>query len=115
ALQDALKAILTKVVQKQTNERLDLVSDVLDDIQLYKAGISGVVYCTYAVRPTSLQIPATGGTVSATVDTDASCPWNVFDLPAWAHASGSGPGPGAVTITADPNPTVTPRSVIVTV
>src|SRR5262249_12896517 len=40
ALQDALKAIGTKIVQKETDERLDLVSDVLDNIALYKVGNS---------------------------------------------------------------------------
>ncbi len=113
ALHESLRAILTKVAQGQPTERFDLIADELEYVGLSRIANSPV--CTYVVSPTVLQVPATGGTVSAFVNTTQSCPWSVVGLPSWAHSIASGSGPGAAAITVDPNSNSTPRSVPISV
>jgi uncharacterized protein (TIGR03437 family) len=61
--------------------------------------------CTYSVAPASLQAPASGGDLTASVQTAAFCPWTVSGLPSWITVSGasSGTGSGSVTLVVAPN------------
>ena len=54
--------------------------------------------CTYSVSPTTLQAPASGVTLIASVQTAPSCPWAVSGLPAWITASAASSGPASATV-----------------
>ena len=57
--------------------------------------------CTYAIEPTAVSVPVTGGTVSTQVKTAAGCAWTATsDQPWLVLGETSGKGPAAVTATA---------------
>lgn len=58
----------------------------------------GTLPCTYAVSPLTSQVGASGGTVTLTITTGASCAWSVTGLPAWITVSGSSTGTGTATV-----------------
>jgi uncharacterized protein (TIGR03437 family) len=55
--------------------------------------------CTYAATPAALTAAASGGDVTAAVETGSGCEWAVQSLPDWIAVSGSGTGSGAATVT----------------
>ncbi|MGO9094119.1 MAG: hypothetical protein ACLQGV_02760 [Bryobacteraceae bacterium] len=55
--------------------------------------------CTYSVNPTELNATASGGSLTATIQTGAGCGWAVEDLPSWITISGSAQGSGSATVT----------------
>ena len=61
--------------------------------------------CTYSVSPTTLQAPASGGNLTVSIQTAASCPWAVSGLPGWitVSAASSGPGSASVALAVFPN------------
>jgi uncharacterized protein (TIGR03437 family) len=54
--------------------------------------------CTYSVSPTTLQAPASGGNLTVSIQTAASCPWAVSGLPGWITASAASSGPGSASL-----------------
>jgi sugar lactone lactonase YvrE len=54
--------------------------------------------CTYSVSPTALQAPASGGNLTVSVQTTASCSWAVSGLPTWITVSGASSGTGSATV-----------------
>ena len=72
--------------------------------------------CTYSVSATTLQAPASGGNLTVSVQTAASCAWTVTGPPSWITVSGasSGAGPATVTLVAVPN-TGAARSAMVSI
>ena len=57
--------------------------------------------CTFAVAPTSFNLPATGGNDTISVTTTAGCGWTAQSNAPWLTVSPSGgSGSGAVTLTA---------------
>ena len=73
--------------------------------------------CTYSVSPTTLQAPASGGTVTLSIQTAASCPWAVSGLPGWMVVSGasSGAASASVALAVSPNNSGAPLSATVLV
>ena len=73
--------------------------------------------CTYSVSPTALQFPASGGSLTVGIQTNASCAWAVSGLPGWMTVSGasSGSGSASVSLAAGPNNTGAPLSAIIVV
>jgi uncharacterized protein (TIGR03437 family) len=73
--------------------------------------------CTYSVSPTTLQAPASGGTVTVSIQTAASCPWAVSGLPGWIAVSGasSGANSASVALAVVPNNSGAPLSATVLV
>jgi uncharacterized protein (TIGR03437 family) len=61
--------------------------------------------CAYSVSPTTSQAPASGGSLTVSIQTGASCPWAVSGLPGWITVSGasSGAGAGSVSLVVAPN------------
>ena len=60
--------------------------------------------CSYTVAPPSQNVPAAGGTTSATVSTSGACAWSTTGVPSWISvAGGSGSGNGTVNFTAQAN------------
>ena len=60
--------------------------------------------CSYAVAPASQNVPAAGGSTSATVSASSGCAWSTTGVPAWISVTGgSGNGNGTVNFTAQPN------------
>ncbi|MGO9094120.1 MAG: hypothetical protein ACLQGV_02765 [Bryobacteraceae bacterium] len=55
--------------------------------------------CTYAVSPTVLNATASGGILTATIQTSAGCGWSVQNLPGWIAIFGSAQGTGSSTVT----------------
>jgi uncharacterized protein (TIGR03437 family) len=55
--------------------------------------------CTYAVSPTALRAPASGGNLTIGIQTVASCPWAVSGLPSWVTVSAASSGAGFATFT----------------
>jgi uncharacterized protein (TIGR03437 family) len=55
--------------------------------------------CTYSVGSTSLVAPASGAYFNLSIQTGASCPWEVSALPGWITVSGAFAGSGSSTIT----------------
>jgi uncharacterized protein (TIGR03437 family) len=55
--------------------------------------------CAYAVTPESLSVPASGGNVTANIQTSSSCAWAVQSLPDWIQLSGDATGSGSATVT----------------
>jgi hypothetical protein len=77
------------------------ISNNTTGVPLYVTGTG----CAYTVTPTSTAFSATGGNASFTIQTDASCPWTIANLPGWIAVSSasSGTGPGTVTLAATAN------------
>jgi hypothetical protein len=62
--------------------------------------------CAFVMTPSSLVIPAAGGTQTINVFAPAGCGWSVTTFPTWMTVgSGSGSGNGTITVTAQPNHT----------
>jgi uncharacterized protein (TIGR03437 family) len=56
--------------------------------------------CTYSVTPTTLQAPASGGSLTpVSIQTTASCTWAVTGLPSWITVSGASSGAGSAAVT----------------
>jgi uncharacterized protein (TIGR03437 family) len=55
--------------------------------------------CTYTVSPNVLNATASGGNLTASIQTGAGCGWSVGDLPSWITVSGSAQGSGSATVT----------------
>jgi hypothetical protein len=55
--------------------------------------------CTYSVSPTSLTVPATGGTFTVQVTTGSSCEWTTKSNNGWLKVSPGGSGSGTVMLT----------------
>lgn len=61
--------------------------------------------CSYTVAPGSQNVPAAGGSASATVSTAGGCAWSTTGVPSWISVTGgNGSGNGTVTFTAQANP-----------
>jgi uncharacterized protein (TIGR03437 family) len=54
--------------------------------------------CTYAVSPTSLQAPASGGGLTVSIQTTASCSWTVSDFSSWISVSSASSGAGSANV-----------------
>jgi uncharacterized protein (TIGR03437 family) len=54
--------------------------------------------CTYSVSPTTLQAPASGGSLNVGIQTAASCTWAVSGLPGWMTVSGASSGAGSASV-----------------
>ena len=54
--------------------------------------------CNYAIGTSGLSVPALGGNIGITVQTDVGCPWSIGNLPAWLTVSGSNQGTGPSTV-----------------
>jgi len=61
--------------------------------------------CAYSVSPTTLHVPASGGTSTINIQTAAPCTWVVSGLPGWIAVSGPplGAGPAPVPLAFSPN------------
>ena len=55
--------------------------------------------CTYLVSPTMLQVPASGGDSTVSIQTAAPCSWAVSGLPGWITFFGASSGAGSATVT----------------
>jgi hypothetical protein len=68
--------------------------------------------CTYAINPTSITVPATGGSgPGVTVTAGAGCPWTAVSQVPWiVITTGQGTGDGVVQGTVAPNTTGVPRT-----
>ena len=68
--------------------------------------------CTFAISPTSQDIPQAGGAGSVTVTTEAACGWTATSGAPWitVTAGASGNGGGSVQFSVDVNATGAPRS-----
>jgi hypothetical protein len=66
------------------------------------AGPAQLTVCAYAIGPTAIDVPGTGGSGSLTITTAAGCQWTATSSAGWLAVSGSagGSGSGAVTWTA---------------
>jgi uncharacterized protein (TIGR03437 family) len=73
--------------------------------------------CTYSVSPTAFQFPASGGSLTVGIQTNASCAWAVSGLPGWMTVSGasSGAGSASVNIAVVPNNSGVPLGAIIVV
>jgi hypothetical protein len=75
----------------------------------YESGYSNeVVYtppsCTYSINPSSASFPASGGSGSVLVSTQAGCNWGTSAAPSWVTVnSGSGLGNGTMGYMVSPN------------
>jgi uncharacterized protein (TIGR03437 family) len=79
------------------------ISDVLNNaVRILTPSASA---CTFSVTPTSLQVPASGGNLTVSIQTSASCAWTISGLPSWIAVSGSasGTGPATITLIVTPN------------
>lgn len=66
--------------------------------QIFSVTQDGVP-CSYSITPTSLTFPASGGSVSVTVDTRVDCQWSAASSCSWVAVSkASGTGSGSVTV-----------------
>jgi uncharacterized protein (TIGR03437 family) len=73
--------------------------------------------CTYSVSPTALQFPASGGSLTVSVQSAASCPWAVSGVPGWitVSAASSGADSASLSLAVGPNNTGVPLSAIIVV
>jgi hypothetical protein len=68
----------------------------------YRANFNALT-CTYAVSPSSVPMPLTGGQVAITVTAPANCPWSAHSNHSWIQGSATGrTGNGTVTFTVSP-------------
>ncbi|MGH9542622.1 MAG: BACON domain-containing protein [Terriglobales bacterium] len=79
--------------------------------------VSLLASCSFSVSPSELQISASGGSSSATVNAPGGCPWSATSDSAWlAFNSGSqGNGSGAMGLTVAANSSNVPRTGTITV
>ena len=59
------------------------------------------INCTYAITPTSADVPASGGTFEFMMNTPAGCPWSAFYNDYWVWTTNDvhvGPGPAVYTV-----------------
>ncbi len=78
------------------------------------AGLSATLtqsagYCSYSLSPSSVSLPVTGGTVTASLTTGATCPWTVVNnypsaVSVKGPASGTGSGTVSISVAANRNP-----------
>jgi hypothetical protein len=73
--------------------------------------------CAFTVSPTSVTVPAAGGTASIAVSTTDGCAWTATSPVLWAVVSSgaSGSGPGTVTLTIARNTNFAIRSATLTI
>jgi sugar lactone lactonase YvrE len=73
--------------------------------------------CTYSVSPTTLQAPASGGTVAIGIQTAASCPWAISGLPGWitVSAASTGAASASLALAVFPNNSGTTLSATITI
>jgi hypothetical protein len=71
--------------------------------------------CSFAVSPTSLSIPAAGGTASVSVTAAAGCTWTSTESVSWMSGGGSGSGNGTISFTVAANTGTVVRSTQVVV
>ena len=61
--------------------------------------------CTYTLSPATVSVPATGGTATVTVTTQAGCPWSLTPSAGFVSVpAGTRTGSGSLTFTVAPNP-----------
>ena len=66
--------------------------------------------CSYTVTPSSVSLPASGGTGTVSVSTQSGCTWSSATLTSWITVSGSGTASGSVTYTVAANTSSTSRT-----
>ena len=72
--------------------------------------------CSYSVSPRQLSVPAAGGSVSTTVDTQATCAWTAVSNVSWfAVKPGGRTGDGTIELTATANAGTSTRTGTATV
>lgn len=73
--------------------------------------------CSYAVAPTTANVPAAGGSLSVSVTSGTGCSWSALPGTDWltVTAGSSGTGSGTATIAVAPNTATSPRTATVTV
>src|SRR5262249_3119797 len=72
--------------------------------------------CTYTLTPTSVGVPAVGGSLSDAVTTGASCAWTGSTPAAWiSFTTGSGTGSGTLAFNAAANTGIAARTATITV
>ena len=58
---------------------------------------SGLPTCTYSLSPPSTNVPATGGSGTVTVNTQAGCAWSASPVASWLQVTSIGSGTGTGT------------------
>ncbi|HEX8456854.1 MAG TPA: carboxypeptidase regulatory-like domain-containing protein [Pyrinomonadaceae bacterium] len=96
------------VTPAKTNYNFTPPSATISNLNGNQAGVNftGAITCTYVATPVSSQsFPASGGTGSFNITTQAGCPWSAISLaPSWLTiTNGSGTGSGTVTYTVAAN------------
>ncbi|HVE57628.1 MAG TPA: FG-GAP-like repeat-containing protein [Pyrinomonadaceae bacterium] len=76
----------------------------------YTLNLSGAQPCTFSVSPTSVNLPAEGGTFTFAVNTQPECYWQAFSGNSFSTTSSSGRGNGTVTYTVVQNGTGSTRT-----
>ena len=72
--------------------------------------------CSFSINPTSRDLPASGGTMSVDVTSQAGCDWTVTGGASWITVTvPSGAGSGKVDYTVAANPTITARQATLTI
>ena len=72
--------------------------------------------CSFSINPTSRDLPASGGTMSVDVTSQAGCAWTVTGGASWITVTvPSGVGSGKVDYTVAANPTITARQATLTI
>jgi hypothetical protein len=59
--------------------------------------------CSVAVQPSSVAVPAAGGTSTVQVTSGDGCPWTASSGAPWISVEGGGAGPGSLRLTVAPN------------
>ena len=54
--------------------------------------------CAYLVSPTTLQVPASGGDLTVSIETAAPCSWALSGLPGWITSFGVSAGAGSASV-----------------
>jgi uncharacterized protein (TIGR03437 family) len=54
--------------------------------------------CSYSAKPSALTVPATGGSVTVSVQASSSCSWAITGLPDWVSLPGNVLGSGSSTV-----------------
>jgi uncharacterized protein (TIGR03437 family) len=109
---DALNAGLSySPISVTVNVAPDAPSQVLNQVTVSGGGapaagvsdsttiVGAPVSCTYTVTPSLLTAAFSGGSLTATIQTGAACPWAVQNLPGWITVSGSAQGSGSSSVT----------------
>ena len=72
--------------------------------------------CSFAVAPSSVTVPSSGGAVPVAVTTTSGCSWSASPSATWvALPSATGAGSGTLTVNVAVNPSPAPRTATVTV